>query len=69
MPSTRRKYWTLFLTWLLVTPLACAVGMGVSAFMHRYIEITRGPNEGHILPLIIAMISTATFISLTFRIR
>jgi len=69
MPSPRRKYWTLFLTWLLVTPLACAVGMGVSAFMHRYMESTRGPNEDHILPLIIAVISTTMFISLTIRGR
>ncbi|MBL9164882.1 MAG: hypothetical protein JNL18_19290 [Planctomycetaceae bacterium] len=69
MTSTRRKHWTLFLTWLIATPIACAVGMGVSAFVHRYIESTRGPGEGHILPLVIAVISTATFISLTFRIR
>lgn len=69
MISTRRKYWTLFLTWLIATPIACAVGMGVSAFVHLFIESTRGPNEGHILPLVIAVISTATFISLTLRVR
>ena len=64
MTATRRKYWVFFLTWLIATPIACAAGMGVSAFWHRYIqESTRGPGEEHVLPLIIAVISTATFIS------
>ncbi|WP_145434274.1 hypothetical protein [Lacipirellula limnantheis] len=65
MTATRRKYWVLFVTWLIATPIGCAVGMGVSAFWHRFIqESTRGPGEGHIVPLTIAVTSTATFISI-----
>lgn len=64
MTSARRRYWVLFLTWLIATPIACAVGMGVSAVWHRFIEeSTRGPGEEHVLPLMIAVTSTTTFLS------
>lgn len=70
MTATRRKYWVLFVTWLIATPIGCAVGMGVSAFWHRFIqESTRGSGEGHILPLIIAVNSTATFIFIATHSR
>jgi uncharacterized membrane protein YhaH (DUF805 family) len=62
--TTRRNYWVFFLTWLVATPIACAASMGVSTFWHRFIqESTRGQGEEHVLPLIVAVISTATFIS------
>ena len=68
MTVTRRKYLALFLTWLIATPIACAVGMGVSALWHRYAGDS-SPGEGHILPVFIVSLSTTMTFLLAFRGR
>ena len=70
MTATRRKHWVLFLTWLIATPIACAVGMGVSALFDLVIgDSSPAPGEGHILPLIIVINSTVMTLAIAFRVR
>jgi hypothetical protein len=70
MNRTPKTYRQILLSWLIITPVACAVGIGISALWHRFIqEATRPAHESHILPLIIVAISTASHISIAMKVK